>query len=140
MTVSRGLRTTFDKIGDVSACLNEIDVLKTNVPKALNVPYSGKTHTTPDTSHLSWKVAKKVQALGLLTYKSNREGNEFGKLTPDLLLEGEKKLRSSSISTFNKRYRSRQEGKSVAEEIDELSLSGMVADTEGEGGDTATIS
>lgn len=109
-------------MGDVSACLNEIDLVKVKVPEVLHVPYSGKSHTTPDTSHLSWKVADKVQKLNLLTYTPNREGNEFGKLTVDLLLEGEKKLRSASIRTFNKKIANRKEGKSTVDEVDELAL------------------
>ncbi|KAH9961657.1 hypothetical protein BGW80DRAFT_1463787 [Lactifluus volemus] len=47
--------------------------VKKQVTKALGASYEGKTHTTPDTSMLVWKVANEVRELALSKYQPGQE-------------------------------------------------------------------
>lgn len=69
----------------------------------LGASYEGKTHTTPDTSGLVWKVASEVRELVLGKYQPRRKGNDKQKLVTNLIDVGERKLLSSSLETFNKK-------------------------------------
>jgi hypothetical protein len=76
-----------------------------NVKKSIGVGlcgYRSGTHTTPDTSKLIWRVADDAQAMEILYLKHNREVR-CGSISAvaNILKEGEKKLRSSLIKTFN---------------------------------------
>ena len=84
--------------------------------------YKGKTHTTPDTSHLVWKVANNVKELKLLSFQLHRERypNSDAKSVTNLLDEGENKFRSSSLKTFNKKIQALNQGFAAEDEIDEL--------------------
>jgi hypothetical protein len=67
-------------------------------------------HTTPDASDSLWKVANKVKELGLYKFESGREGNETAKKTVNILSLGEKRLKSSTLVTFNKKVRRLHDG------------------------------
>jgi hypothetical protein len=101
--VSKGLRSTWDKLGDISGAVIQLQNVKKQVTKALGASYEGKTHTTPDTSMLVWKIANEVRELDLSKYQPNRKGNDKQKLVPNLIDVGERKLLSSSLGTFNKK-------------------------------------
>ena len=104
--------------------------------------YRGQTHRDPDTSDLVWKVAKNVEEYDLLSIIKDRERhpNSSAKATIDILLEGEKKLWSSSIKTFNDKVRASlrgrlvsDDGTSVCEEQDDIppmALGSITDDTE----------
>jgi hypothetical protein len=77
--------------------------IKKQVTAALGCPYKGTSHTTPDTSDCVWKVANKVKELGLYKFEIGREGNEMAKKTVNILSLGEKRLKSSTLATFNKK-------------------------------------
>ena len=70
---------------------------------ALGAAYEGRRHSTPNTSHLVWRVADKVKELELDKHQPGRSGNDKQKPTVNLIEAGEKKLISSSLMTFNKR-------------------------------------
>ena len=55
--VAKGLRSSWDRLGDISGTVIQLQNVKKQVSNALGAPYEGKTHTTPDTSALVWKVA-----------------------------------------------------------------------------------
>lgn len=101
--VAKGLRSSWDRLGDISGAVIQLQNVKKQVTKALGASYQGKTHTTPDTSILVRKVANDVAELSLGKYQSGRKGNEKQKLVPNLIDVGEKKLMSSSLETFNKK-------------------------------------
>jgi hypothetical protein len=67
--VAKGLHSSWDKLGDISAAVLQLQNVKKQVTKALGASYEGKTHTTPDTSMLVWKVANKVRELVLSKYQ-----------------------------------------------------------------------
>jgi len=101
--VAKGLHSSWDRLGDISGAVIQLQNVKKQVTKALGASYQGKTHTTPDTSILVRKVANDVAELSLGKYQSGRKGNEKQKLVPNLIDVGEKKLMSSSLETFNKK-------------------------------------
>ena len=101
--VAKGLHSSWDRLGDISGAVIQLQNVKKQVTKALGASYQGKTHTTPDTSILVRKVANDVAELSLGKYQSGRKGNEKQKLVPNLIDVGEKKLMLSSLETFNKK-------------------------------------
>jgi hypothetical protein len=69
----------------------------------MSAGYRGTTHTKPDTSHLVWRVADKARDEELQIYRKNRCGNAKAVAVHDILALGEKKLKSSSLGTFNRK-------------------------------------
>jgi hypothetical protein len=101
--VAKGLRSSWDRLGDISGAVLQLQNVKKQVSKALGASYEGKTHTTPDTSPLVWKVAREVRELVLSEYQPGRKGNDKQKVVINLIDVGEKRLLSSSLDTFNKK-------------------------------------
>jgi hypothetical protein len=101
--VAKGVRSTWDRLGDISGAVVQLQNVKKQVARALGTAYEGIAHTMPDTSSLVWKITNEVQALGLNKYQLNRKGNHKQKLVQDLIDVGEQKLLSSSLVTFNKK-------------------------------------
>ena len=101
--VAKGLRSSWDRLGDISGAVIQLQNVKKQVSNALGASYQGKTHTTPDTSRLVWKVANEVRELVLGKYLPNRKGNDKQKLVTNLIDVGEKRLLSSTLETFNKK-------------------------------------
>jgi hypothetical protein len=101
--VSKGLRSTWDRLGDISGAVIQLQNVKKQVTKALGASYEGKTHTTPDTSALVWKIANEVRELVLGKYQPSRKGNDKQRLVTNLIDVGERKLLSSTLETFNKK-------------------------------------
>ena len=100
---SKGIYSTWDRLGDISACIVQLKDIKRQTCTALGVAHQGSTHHTPNTSHLVWKVADKAHELNILTFDPQRAGSSPTKLRPDLMTVGEAKLHSSSLATFNKK-------------------------------------
>ena len=69
----------------------------------MSAAYRGTTHTKPDTAHLVWRIADKVRDEELQVFKQNRRGNAKAVAVHDILALGEKKLKSSSLGTFNRK-------------------------------------
>jgi hypothetical protein len=101
--VAKGLRSSWDRLGDISGAVIQLQNVKKQVSNALGASYQGKTHTTPDTSRLVWKVANEVRELVLGKYLPDRKGNDKQKLVTNLIDVGEKRLLSSTLETFNKK-------------------------------------
>ncbi|KAJ7917781.1 hypothetical protein B0H13DRAFT_1869952 [Mycena leptocephala] len=96
-----GVYGSWDRLANISAAIDVLDSIKTSIATSLGASYSGTGHTDVDTSDLVWRVARKARELKLNVPKVNREG----KATPDLLVVGETALKSSTMSTFNKKRR-----------------------------------
>ena len=117
--VAKGLRSSWDRLGDISGAVIQLQNVKKQVLNALGASYQGKTHTTPDTSKLVWKVANKVQELMLGKYLPDHKGNDKQKLVTNLIDVGEKRLLSSTLETVNKKLACMKAGN-----VDELA--GMI--------------
>jgi len=125
---SKGIYSMWDRLGDISACIVQFEVIKRQTCAALGVAHKGSTHYAPNTCHLVWRVADKSCELVLLVFHNDREGNEKIKHRPDLMATGEAKLHSSSLTTFNKKLQGLLAGTLHAGdeyEIDELPPLGL---------------
>jgi hypothetical protein len=117
--VAKGLRSSWDRLGDISGAVIQLQNVKKQVSNALGASYQGKTHTTPDTSRLVWRVTNEVRELVLGKYLPDRKGNDKQKLVTNLIDIGEKRLISSTLETFNKKLACMKAGN-----VDELA--GMI--------------
>jgi hypothetical protein len=107
---AKGLYSTWERLSSISAIVEFLQNIKKQVTAALGCPYKGTSHTTPDTSDCVWKVANKVNELGLYKFEIGREGNEMAKKTVNIISLSEKRLKSSTLATFNKKVRRLHDG------------------------------
>ena len=107
---AKGLYSTWERLGNISAIVEFLQNIKKQVTSALGCPYKGTSHTSPDTSECVWKVGNKVKELGLDKFEADREGNAVAKKTVNILSLGEKRLKSSTLATFNKKVRRLHDG------------------------------
>jgi hypothetical protein len=103
LLTAKGLESTWDRLGDTSAAIDYLNKIKKKVASTLSASYQGSTHTTPDTSHLVWRVADNAQDNEIQVFKANRSGNSSVKGVVDTLTTGAAKLKSSSLGTFNRK-------------------------------------
>jgi hypothetical protein len=107
---AKGLYSTWERLGSISVIIEFLQNIKKQVTTALGCPYTGTSHTIPDTSDCVWKVANKVKELGLYKFEPGREGNEMAKKTVNIISLGEKRLKSPTLATFNKKVRRLHDG------------------------------
>lgn len=93
--------------------------LKKQISKSMDTSYQGKTHMTPDTSKLVWRIVDDLKKTGLQIFSQNREGNATAQAVPDLRARGAKQLESASLTTFNKKIRNWIDG-TVTDEVLEV--------------------
>ncbi|KAI9442062.1 hypothetical protein BJY52DRAFT_1128663, partial [Lactarius psammicola] len=117
---AKGLQSTWDCLGNISAAVDVLKKLKKQVASTMKMAYQGTTHKDPRTDHLVQRVAKKIREERLHLYMEDRPGNAKAKAVPNVLLVGEAKLKSSSLSTFNRKIRAMVEGRQYDEESDSL--------------------
>ena len=113
----KGLHSTWDRLGDISAGVFHLQNIKKQVARALSSAYGGSTHKTPDTSNIAWSVVQKVSEYDLMIFKLNREGNRQAKKSVNTLLTGEQGIKTTTLMNFNKMVR-------------EMAVSGDCADDE----------
>ena len=85
------------------AAIDYLKKVKKRVAQEMSTAYRGTTHTKPDTAHLVWRVADKARDEELQKYIKNRHGNAKAVAVHDIIALGEKKLKSSSLGTFNRK-------------------------------------
>ncbi|KAJ7888770.1 hypothetical protein B0H13DRAFT_2533148 [Mycena leptocephala] len=100
---AKGMSSTWDRLGNVSAAIVHLQRVKKKIGAALDTAYRSTGHTTPDTSHLVWRVQGKVF--------SEVDGGHFN--------VGEAKLKSSTLRTFHKKLLAMIEGHSFEDDDDE---------------------
>ncbi|KAJ7704874.1 hypothetical protein B0H17DRAFT_906794, partial [Mycena rosella] len=93
---AKGMSSTWDRLGNISAAIVHLQRVKKKVSEALDTAYRNTGHTTPDTSEMVWRVARKVASESLQSFEHNRANNDRIKLVPDILLTGETKIKSST--------------------------------------------
>ncbi|KAF8811264.1 hypothetical protein BYT27DRAFT_7090248, partial [Phlegmacium glaucopus] len=117
---AKGLQSTWDRLGNISAAIHFLKKLKKQVALAMSASYQSTTHTNPNTDHLVWIVADHIHNEKLHVYRENRPGNAKVVPTLDILDIGEEKLKSSSLATFNRKVCAMVEGRRYDEEQDSL--------------------
>ena len=73
--LSKGIYSTWDRLGHISACIVQLEDIKRQTCMALGVGHEGTTHHTPNTSHLVWKVADKAHEMNLFVFQKDRHAN-----------------------------------------------------------------
>ncbi|KAF8143857.1 hypothetical protein K438DRAFT_1632711, partial [Mycena galopus ATCC 62051] len=116
---AKGMNSTWDRLGNTSAAIVHLQRVKKKIAAALNSTYTSAGHTTPETSHLVWRVQRKVSSEGIQQFNPARSNNTRGKLTTDISKVGEAKLKSSTLVTFNKKLLAMIEGHGFEDEEDE---------------------
>ncbi|KAJ7435584.1 hypothetical protein B0H11DRAFT_1755875, partial [Mycena galericulata] len=116
---AKGMTSTWDRLGNISAAIVHLQRVKKKVAEALDAAYRNTGHTTPDTSEMMWRVANKVKSEGLQVFEAGRVHNDRRKPTADILSTGETRLKSSSLGTFNKKILAMIAGHGFEDEEDE---------------------
>ncbi|KAF6740873.1 hypothetical protein DFP72DRAFT_1086565 [Ephemerocybe angulata] len=124
LIIEKGLESTWDHVGDVSAAIENLKEIKRKIAAVLELPHQNKGHRDVDTRSLVLRVAEKVEQEGLLKCKRNRKGNAKAVSMPDLLESGGKKIRAT-IVTFNKKFKDFVAGQDMPGEEDELPPLGL---------------
>jgi hypothetical protein len=110
----------WDRLGNISACVNHLPFIKKQVSNSVKSSYQGSTHTDADTSSLVWRVANTARDLKLQTKLMKRDGVQPKAIT-DLRRIGRQKFESSSLSTFNKKIQDLKLGNPMEREVDDIS-------------------
>ncbi|KAJ7843860.1 hypothetical protein B0H13DRAFT_1909201 [Mycena leptocephala] len=81
---AKGMNSTWDRLGNMSAAIVHLQRVKKKIAAALNSAHTSAGHTTPETSHLVWRVQRKVSSEKIQQFDSTRSNNTRGKLTKDI--------------------------------------------------------
>ncbi|KAF8256916.1 hypothetical protein EI94DRAFT_1481458, partial [Lactarius quietus] len=100
---AKGLQSTWDRLGNISAAVDILKKLKKQVALAMKTAYQGTNHKDPKTDHLVHRVARKVREEELHSFTADRPGNAKAKAVLNILSVGEAKLKSSTLNTFNRK-------------------------------------
>ena len=119
---AKGMSSTWDRLGNISAAIISIQRVKKKVSAALDAPFRSSSHTTPDTSEMIWRVQRKTADEDLHQFQPGRSHNSRRKFATDILMTGEAKLKSSTLGTFNKKIAAMIEGHAFEEEEDECPM------------------
>ncbi|KAN0135293.1 hypothetical protein V8E53_006858 [Lactarius tabidus] len=82
---AKGLQSTWDHLGNISAAVDILKKLKKQVATSMKTAYQGMTHKAPKTDHLIWRVANRVRKEMLHLYKDDRIGNKKTKLVLNMI-------------------------------------------------------
>ncbi|KAF8223885.1 hypothetical protein L208DRAFT_1411209, partial [Tricholoma matsutake] len=61
--IAKGIYANWERLGDISAAVNYLQLIKTKVARLMRANYQGSTHRTVDTSQLVWHIANKAHKL-----------------------------------------------------------------------------
>ena len=117
---AKGIHAGWDWLANISASIDILDEVQQNVAMSLEASYSGTTHMTPNTSVIVWMVTNKACELKVNTYILDREGNSSVKSTVDTLATGERLIKSSTLTTFNRKRRNLTSGIVLLEDLDNV--------------------
>lgn len=119
---AKGVYAGWDRLGDISTAVDLLLQTRRKVAEDIEIGYHGITHITPDNSASINKIAYKVEELALHQYWPDRDLDGYSPIRPviDTLAAGEKKLQSSTLSTFHKKVRSMMVGEVFEAEEDEI--------------------
>ena len=140
---AKGIYANWDRLENISAGVNHLQLIKKQVSKSMHAGYQGTTHKDVDTSMLVWRITNKARELKLQESVVNREGIAHLKATPDLRVVGYQKFINSSLATFNKKLENMKQGKSSPLKDDEIAPLALTTDSnimESEGDEIDDIS
>ncbi|KAH8978067.1 hypothetical protein EDB86DRAFT_2750108, partial [Lactarius hatsudake] len=119
---AKGIYSNWDRLGNIAAGINYLQLVKKQVTKSLKSGYRGSTHTDVDTSALIWRIANKASELELQCTIPGRGSNSTVRPVVDILTAGYRKFQTSSLATFNKKVADMRQGKPLTSqsEVDEI--------------------
>ena len=121
--MAKRLYAHWDRLGNISAGINHLQHIKSQVTKLMHANYQGSTHKKADTKSLVWHLADHIQELQLQEVVQGHAQNQVSitiKAVPDLHSIGRTKFASSSLATFNKKIRDMISGNPLQNEEDDL--------------------
>lgn len=119
---AKGIYANWDRLGNISACVNHLQSIKKQVCKSVKASYQGSTHSDSDTSILVWRIANKTCELKLQIKLTERNVIKEVKPITDLRNTGRQKFESASLATFNKKIQELKAGNSGEREIDDITI------------------
>jgi hypothetical protein len=129
----------WDRLGNISAAVNYLQLIKKQVTKSLKTNYQGSTHTDADTWASVWKVANKSLELLLQDKMPDRDIHVAAKSTVNLRAHGRQKFESSSLATFSKKVHEIKSGQIPTPEDDELPPAQLELDLDNDNGDSENV-
>lgn len=126
---SKGIYGSWDRLGEVSAAIVELQDVKKHFGDMLETSYKNLTKKPADVAVLVWRIADTVGDLKIQKTEI-RAMNVTAQRAPDLFAVGWGKIASSTLRTFNKKMRAIIEGNVFDAEIDELAAPAFSFDTD----------
>ncbi|KAH8979980.1 hypothetical protein EDB86DRAFT_2768527, partial [Lactarius hatsudake] len=119
---AKGIYSNWDRLGNIAAGINYLQLVKKQVTKSLKSGYRGSTHTDVDTSALVWRIANKASELKLQCTIPGRGSNSTVRPVVDILTARYRKFQTSSLATFNKKVANMRQGKPLTSqsEVDKI--------------------
>lgn len=117
---AKGIYSNWDRLGNIAAGINHLQLVKKQVAKSLRSGYQGSTHTDVDTSALIWRIANKAKELELQILVPGCDCDSSAKPVADIYTNGFRKFQSSSLATFNKKLEDMRQGSPTQPEVDEI--------------------
>ncbi|KAF8236842.1 hypothetical protein L208DRAFT_1250356, partial [Tricholoma matsutake] len=117
---AKGIYANWERLGDISAAVNYLQLIKTKVTRSMHTNYQGSMHKVVDTCKLVWHIANKAWELHSQEVVLVRDGQSSAKYVPNLCTKGQEKFTASSLATFNKKVQDMAAGRVVLPENDEM--------------------
>ncbi|KAF8055297.1 hypothetical protein FPV67DRAFT_1436466 [Lyophyllum atratum] len=117
---AKGVYANWDRLGNISASIAQLQEIKTRVTRSMNTNYQSSTHHQRDASGLVWRIANKARDLELQDEITKREDQRCPRTMPDLRALGREKYASSSLATFNKKMDETKKGRITVDEEDTI--------------------
>lgn len=116
---AKGLYSSWDRIGNASACIHLLQHVKRQVVKVMGAAYKGTTHKSADRTPMVLRIVANAQEHKLQAEQNSRPDDGLPKRVVDILRLGSKRF-EASIGTFNKKIELIKNGLSPDLEEDEV--------------------
>ena len=116
---AKGVYANWDHLVDISATVGLFQHVRQQVGSSLGISYHG-LNVTPDTDASVQNVAYRVNEFAMHVVTPGRKENTRIKPVIDALAAGERKLKSSTLATFNRKVQALLVGQCVEDEEDEI--------------------
>ncbi|KAH9051615.1 hypothetical protein EDB83DRAFT_2226099, partial [Lactarius deliciosus] len=107
---AKGIYSNWDRLGNIAAAINYLQLVKKRVTNSLRSGYRGSTHMDINTSALVWWITNKADELGLQSVIADCDINSDARSVVDIFTTGFRKFQTSSLATFNKKIADRAKG------------------------------
>ena len=131
---AKGIYADWDCLGNISAAMNYLQLIKKRVTTSLGTSYQGSTHTNDPVFVLVIRIADHARDLEFQHNLQNRHDFQ-SKTVPNLHRVGYRKFETASLATYNKKMEDLKMGRGFdADETDDISpaeFQETIIDTDG---------